>query len=515
MPKTQKKFILPKLYHQLKQIFLIQLVGCVFWIQPSFAQSNILVPRITIPRFIQLGETVSISAAESLLLPEKTGLPKYTWTIGDKEDVKYGSTFEYLFDRLGTQKIKLRLRQGSETEFTQTEVHVYNRLGVVITDKSDQRPGPKKSYLSLVSAAADYGVLLETIPFHEQGSNVSKESSFQQIMAEKINRIKSAEFIIFDSEDPNAINNFGQWWKKLAPENQFSMAEKQIIQVSDKSLKQFYRLIQPNVDILKIPHILLTRPSVINLVFSGKYEAIPNELDARSIEYYLVDKRNLSPSYFVFTQAINYFIRYGISPNVIYLLLCVPFITFIIAFFRQFIGLQTFGVFSPLMLTLSFMMLGIKFGILAFAVVMAVSYLLRLLFDQFNLLYIPKVALLFSAIALSFFFVLALAIYFETSLNLALAVFPLLVMSTISEKFVSAESQTGVKKAILIAAETVLVSFVGYALLELDTSKNFILARPEIIIVPIGLLVWLGRFTGLRMTEYLKFRALFTEESEE
>jgi hypothetical protein len=481
----------------------------------SFAQSSdILVPRIDVPRFIQLGESVNIAGTDSLILDEKIGLPKYTWTIGDKDDVKYGSTFKYTFDRVGTQRIKLRLRQGTETEFTEKDVHIYDRLGILITDKFDDKSNLKNQYASLISAAAEYGVLLDIIPFDGEDSNVSEETNFQQTIAEKVDRLKVAEFIIFESESPNALNNFAQWWRKLDPENQFSVKTKQIVQISEGSLSQFYRLIKPNVQILEMPYILLTRSSVMSLIFSGKYNTIPTELEARNIEYYQVDRRALSSPYFVLTRMINYFIRYGISPNVIYLLLAVPFITFIIGFCRQFIGLKTFGVFAPLMLTLSLMMLGAKFGILAFAVVMAVSYFLRLLFDRVNLLYIPKVALLFSAISLSFFGVLALAIYFETSLNLALAVFPLLVMSTISEKFVSAESQTGVRKAILIAAETVLISLAAYGLLELEWTKNIILSRPEVIIIPIGLLVWLGKFTGLRLTEYIKFRALFDENSE-
>jgi hypothetical protein len=42
-----------------------------------------------------------------------------------------------------------------------------------------------------------------------------------------------------------------------------------------------------------------------------------------------------------------------------------------------------------------------------------------------------------------------------------------------------------------------------------------ILATPELIFIPILGNIWLGRFTGLRLTEYLKFRTLFKDESEE
>ena len=138
-----------------------------------------------------------------------------------------------------------------------------------------------------------------------------------------------------------------------------------------------------------------------------------------------------------------------------------------------------------------------------------------MLFERVELLYIPRLSLLLSALALSFFLVLGLAVYFQTSLNLSLAIFPMLVMSTISEKFLSAQSEEGIKNAIVVAGETVVVSLIGYFLFDMPLFKDAILATPEYVVLPIVGNVLLGRFTGLRWAEYFKFRTLLSEDSQE
>jgi hypothetical protein len=215
------------------------------------------------------------------------------------------------------------------------------------------------------------------------------------------------------------------------------------------------------------------------------------------------------------SRTMSYFVSRGVSQSVLFLLLAVPFITFLIAFARQVIGVRTFGVYAPLMLTLSFILLGLKFGFVVFAVVLVVSYLIRLLFDRVELLYIPKISLLLSALSLSFFLVLGVAVEFDAQTNLALAVFPMLVMSTVSEKFLSAQSEGGLKSAVQIAGETVIVSLLAYAFVQWSWLQNSILAFPEVIILPIVGCVWIGRWTGLRLTEYFRFSALFGDDTRE
>jgi len=315
--------------------------------------------------------------------------------------------------------------------------------------------------------------------------------------------------IIFNTNTADELQNFAQWWQKLAGIEKFNPKEKVWIQLTEAaSLKKFKKLLYPSFSILNPREIFLIRNKSLNLFFEQNSAKLANELKSRGLEHEIINGQSNTTWLLPISKLTNYFVFRGISQTVLYLLLAVPFIAFLIAFARQFIGIKTFGVFSPLMLTLSFMLLGLNFGFTVFMVVLLVSSLLRLFFEKVELLYIPKVALLHSGVALSFFLILGIAVYFNVSLNLALAIFPMMVMSTISEKFVSAQSSTGFRSALFAAGETVLVSLAAYLLVTWTWLQTNVLATPEWIFLPALGIIWLGRFTGLRLTEYFKFRTL-------
>ena len=130
-------------------------------------------------------------------------------------------------------------------------------------------------------------------------------------------------------------------------------------------------------------------------------------------------------------------------------------------------------------------------------------------------MYIPKVSLLLSFLSLSYLCVLGVAVYLDTQINLALAIFPMMVMSTISEKFLASQSSEGIKKALFATGITVFISFVAYSFVEWGWMKNLIIGRPEYVIIPLFLTFLLGKFTGLRLSEYMKFRTLLREDLQE
>ncbi|HEY5714454.1 MAG TPA: 7TM domain-containing protein, partial [Candidatus Gracilibacteria bacterium] len=345
--------------------------------------------------------------------------------------------------------------------------------------------------------------------------NVSAEENLIRKLNENLENLKKSELIIFYTNTSRGVQSFLQFWQGLSAENQFSLKDKRFIQISDERLNQIGKRTSPLRESLGIKEMLLTRKDALSVLINKiETKDITADLDSFGIEYKILDAKFQS-TLWPLTRLMNFFVTNGISQTVVYLLLAVPFLTFMVSFFRQFVGISTFGVFAPLMLSLSFMVMGIQFGIMVFAVVMAVSYMIRSVFEKVDILYIPKVSLLLSFLALSFFFVLALAIALGLKQNLALTVFPMMVMSTISEKFLASQSSEGLKTAIINTAETVFVSLVAYAFVEWDVINNAVTARPEWILLPILGNIWLGRFTGLRMTEYFKFRSLLREDSQE
>ena len=355
---------------------------------------------------------------------------------------------------------------------------------------------------------------MQPIFVETEGAGLAGEGKFLQTLSEKSEFLRSANLVIFNTEYAQGLQNFAQWWNQS--NSNIDPKEKIWIQLTKGSLNQTSKLAKTALKIIEPESIIVTRFSAMNTIFEqSENKQLSQTLTERGIDFVSVDGRSHTNPILIFSKLVSYFVANGISANVIYLLLAVPFITFVISFFRQFIGISTFGVFSPLMLSLSFLLLGFNFGFLSFLVVMIVGYIIRSIFKKVELLYIPRVSLLHSALAISFLPVLGLAVYFGTSINLVLAIFPLMVMATVSEKFVSAQSEGGLRKAFWSAGETVFVSLVAFGLLSIPSISNAIISTPELILLPVLGNIWLGKFTGLRLSEYFKFRTIFQGNEDE
>ena len=83
-----------------------------------------------------------------------------------------------------------------------------------------------------------------------------------------------------------------------------------------------------------------------------------------------------------------------------------------------------------------------------------------------------------------------------------------MIMITIVEKFVAAQIEKGSRTAIYLALETLVISLVGFSLISWGALREIIIAYPWLVILTIPFNILLGKWTGLRLSEYLRFREI-------
>lgn len=208
---------------------------------------------------------------------------------------------------------------------------------------------------------------------------------------------------------------------------------------------------------------------------------------------------------------IAFFIEQGVPEQTVLLLLMLPLVATLVAFFRQVIGIKAFGIYTPSIITfalLAFDPNGIKYGIAIFISVILVGMVTRLALKRFRLLYLPRVAITLSIVSLAILIVLVIGgIYKRTGLA-SVSIFPLLIMITLAEKFIATQIEKGSRTAFILAVETLVISVVGYFLVSWDTLTNLILTYPWFVLFTFVINFSLGKWTGLRITEYLRFRKI-------
>lgn len=209
---------------------------------------------------------------------------------------------------------------------------------------------------------------------------------------------------------------------------------------------------------------------------------------------------NISP-------VIHFFISQGVPFETIVLLLMLPIIATLIAFLRQVVGIKAFGIYTPLIITFALLATnGLRYGIVIFIVVIALGMLMRFALRPFRLLYLPRVAIMLSVVALSILIMLTIGGSLQRTGLASVSIFPILIMITLVEKFVAVQIEKGNRTALILAFETMVISILGYFIASWPWLIGSIIAYPWIILFTIPINVFLGKWTGLRLTEYMRFK---------
>lgn len=206
---------------------------------------------------------------------------------------------------------------------------------------------------------------------------------------------------------------------------------------------------------------------------------------------------------------INFFLNEGVPFDTVILLLMLPIIATFIAFLRQVGGIKAFGIYTPLIVTFAFLATdGIKYGVAIFVTVVLAGMLMRFVLRPFRLLYLPRVAIMLTAVAIFILCILVFGGGLRRTGLASVSIFPILIMITIVEKFVTVQIEKGNRAALILAAETLLISIVGFFIASWPFLIRFLIAYPWAVLVTVPINVFLGKWAGLRLSEYYRFKEI-------
>jgi len=206
---------------------------------------------------------------------------------------------------------------------------------------------------------------------------------------------------------------------------------------------------------------------------------------------------------------ISYFILQGVPFETVALLLMLPIIATFIAFLRQVVGIKAFGIYTPLIITFAFLATnGLKYGIIIFLAVILAGMAMRFVLKPFRLLYLPRVAIMLSVVAIVILVMLTFGGSVRRTGLAAVSIFPILIMITLVEKFVAAQIEKGNKAALILTLETLVISVIGYFIASWSELIKLIAEAPWIVLLTIPINILIGKWTGLRVSEYIRFRKI-------
>lgn len=206
---------------------------------------------------------------------------------------------------------------------------------------------------------------------------------------------------------------------------------------------------------------------------------------------------------------INQIISFGVSQNTLVLLLMLPVIATFIAFCRQVIGIRGFGIYITSIIAYAFEATKLKYGVVIFFVVILAGTLMRYLLKNLRVLYLPRMAIILTFVTLAVFVMFYLGSFLNIEGLQVISIFPILIMTLVVERFVAAQIERGPKTAILMTLETLILAIISYFIINWSWLQQTLLNWPLVSLLVIFLFNFgLGHWTGLRLSEYFRFREL-------
>ena len=190
------------------------------------------------------------------------------------------------------------------------------------------------------------------------------------------------------------------------------------------------------------------------------------------------------------------------------LLLLLPLGAAVVVFMRIIIGVKTAGTFMPVLISIAFMQTALAPGLVSFVTVVAIGLALRSYLSRLNLLLVARIATL---IVLVIFLISLLSIVgyqLGYSTGMTITFFPMIIIAWTIERMSILWEEEGAQEVLVQGGGSLLVAVLAYALMQWALVQHLSFNFPELNLVLLSLILAMGQYTGYKLTELRRFRAM-------
>lgn len=196
------------------------------------------------------------------------------------------------------------------------------------------------------------------------------------------------------------------------------------------------------------------------------------------------------------------------TQNVYSVLLTVPLGAFMVALLRNVIGVKTFGTFMPILIALAFRETKLLYGMVLFSLIVALGLAIRFALERLKLLLVPRLASVLIIVILLMLVVSMISYQIGLDRVLSIALFPMVILAMTIERMSLVWEEHGPSEAIIQGLGSLTVAALGFLVMSHPVLVHLIFVFPELLLVLLGLCLLLGRYTGYRLAEFWRFRAV-------
>jgi hypothetical protein len=193
------------------------------------------------------------------------------------------------------------------------------------------------------------------------------------------------------------------------------------------------------------------------------------------------------------------------------ILLLVPVGAFLLVLLRTLVGVKTFGTFMPVLIALAFRETRLLGGVALFFTVVALGLFVRFYLERLRLLLVPRLTAVLVVVVLVMLGLSVLSHRMGVESGLSVALFPMVILTITIERMSVVWEERGAGEALEQGFGSLVVAVLAYAVMNLPVVGHVVFVFPETLLIVLAACLVLGRYSGYRLLELWRFRALAEE----
>ena len=189
-------------------------------------------------------------------------------------------------------------------------------------------------------------------------------------------------------------------------------------------------------------------------------------------------------------------------------LLLVPIGAFIMVLMRNVVGFPSFGTFMPVLIALAFRDTGLITGLLMFTLVVAAGLSLRFYLAKLHLLLVPRLTAVLIIVVILMVLMSLFSHRLGWEVGLSVGLFPMVILAMIIERMSIVWEERGPADALKESVGSALIASLAFFVMTLPIVQHLMFVFPELSLSLLGLTILMGRYSGYRINELIRFRAL-------
>jgi hypothetical protein len=186
----------------------------------------------------------------------------------------------------------------------------------------------------------------------------------------------------------------------------------------------------------------------------------------------------------------------------------IPIGALVMVLMRNVVGIDAFGTFMPVLIALSFRETQLLWGTILFVLLVAMGLSIRFLLERLRLLLVPRLSAVLIVVVLLMMIISIVSHKLGMETGLSVALFPMVIIAMTIERMSIVWEERGAGDAMRAGLGSLVVACLAYLAMGMEWLEHLIFTFPELLLLVLAIVVLLGRYTGYRLTEIMRFKAI-------